>query len=265
MTKTILTIAGSDTLAGGGLQSDLKTFEDYRLFGLTAITCIAVMKDNQFEIHDLPTNLLQDQLDTIKQEVDLSAIKLGLIHDVTALSIVKNFLQSFDGPIVLDPVMAFKETDHVYSQAYRAGLIQLFPFATIVTPNLKEAELLSQQKITALPEMKQAAQAIVQLGATAVVIKGGERLAGELAFDLFYDGNQFNLLSKPKLTKKTINGAGCTFASAIASNLVLGKNLETAIVDSKEFVYQSILNGITLKNGEGNVWYGKSVETEEQT
>ncbi|MGO3727552.1 MAG: bifunctional hydroxymethylpyrimidine kinase/phosphomethylpyrimidine kinase, partial [Enterococcus viikkiensis] len=98
MTKTILTIAGSDTLAGGGLQSDLKTFEDYRLFGLTAITCIAVMKDNQFEIHDLPTNLLQDQLDTIKQEVDLSAIKLGLIHEVTALSIVKNFLQSFDGP-----------------------------------------------------------------------------------------------------------------------------------------------------------------------
>lgn len=265
MTKTILTIAGSDTLAGGGLQSDLKTFEDYRLFGLTAITCIAVVKNNQFEIHDLPTTLLQDQLDTIKQGIDLSAIKLGLIHDVTSLSIVKDFLQSFDGPIVLDPVMAFKETNQVYSQNYRAGLIQLFPFATIVTPNLKEAELLSQQKITTLAEMKQAAQAIVELGAAAVVIKGGERLAGELASDLFYDGNQFNLLSKPKLAKATINGAGCTFASAIASNLVLGKNLATAIADSKEFVYQSILNGITLKNGEGNVWYGNSIETEEQT
>lgn len=265
MTKTILTIAGSDTLAGGGLQADLKTFEDYQLFGLTAITCIAVVKNNQFEIHDLPVSLLQDQLDTIKQEVDLSAIKLGLIHDVTALSIVQNFLQSFDGPVVLDPVMAFKETDQVYSQTYRAKLIQLFPFATIVTPNLKEAELLSQQKITTLDEMKQAAKIIVDLGAAAVVIKGGERLTGEQASDLFYDGHQFKLLSKPKLAKETINGAGCTFASAIASNLVLGKNLETAIADSKEFVYQSILNGINLKNGEGNVWYGNSIETEAQT
>lgn len=265
MTKTVLTIAGSDTLAGGGLQSDLKTFENHHLFGLTAITCIAVIKDHQFEINDLSPSLLQDQLMSIKQEVTLSGIKLGLIHDIASLLIVKKFLADFIGPIVIDPVMAFKESDQIYSQAYRNGLIELFPLATIITPNLKEAELLSQQVITNLDQMKQAAQIMIDLGAPAVVIKGGERLAGDLASDLFYDGNTYQLFSKPKLAKTTINGAGCTFASAITSNLVLGKDLPTAIANSKDFVYQSIQRGIILNSGEGNVWYGKDVETEEKT
>lgn len=264
MTKNVLTIAGSDTLAGGGLQSDLKTFENYHLFGLTAITCIAVVKNKQFEINDLPPALLQDQLATIKQALNLSGIKLGLIHDVAALSIVKEFLHDFKGPIVLDPVMAFKETDQIYSQAYRSGLIELFPLATIITPNLKEAELLSQQEITNLDQMKQAAQKMIDLGAMSVVIKGGERLAGESASDLFYDGKTYRIFSKPKLNKVTINGAGCTFASAITANLVLGKELQTAIIASKDFVYQSIQNGILLNNGEGNVWHGECVEMEEK-
>ena len=262
MTKTVLTIAGSDTLAGGGLQSDLKTFENHHLFGLTAITCIAVVNNGQFEINDLPPKLLQEQLKTIDDNLSLDGIKIGLIHQLESLEIVKDFLQRFDGPIVLDPVMAFKETDRVYSDTYREKLIELFPFATIITPNLKEAEILSQQKITNLDEMEQAAQKISALGARSVVIKGGERLSGDLASDLFYDGAHFEFFSKPKLTKTTINGAGCTFVSAITSNLVLGKDLISAIKDSKEYVYQGIKNGFMLKNGEGNVWFGDSVKME---
>lgn len=262
MTKTVLTIAGSDTLAGGGLQADLKTFENHHLFGLTALTCVAVVKHNQFEINDLPTDLLRDQLNTIKENLSLDGIKIGLVHQLESLEIVKKFLRTFPGPIVLDPVMAFKETDRVYSDTYRAKLIGLFPYATIITPNLKEAEILSQQRITNLVEMEQAAQKILNLGAKSVVIKGGERLSGELASDLFYDGERFEYFSKPKLTSATINGAGCTFASAIASNLVLGKDLITAINDSKEYVYQGIKNGIILENGEGNVWFGDSVKAE---
>lgn len=262
MTRTVLTIAGSDTLAGGGLQSDLKTFENHHLFGLTAITCIAVVKNNQFEINDLPSELLSDQLTTIKEHLALDGIKIGLVHQLDSLEIVKEFIRDFAGPIVLDPVMAFKETDRVYSDAYRTKLIELFPFATIITPNLKEAEILSQQEITNTAEMEQAAQKILALGARSVVIKGGERLSGELASDLFYDGEHFEYFCKPKLTNVTINGAGCTFASAIASNLVLGKNMVTAINDSKEFVYQGIKNGLILKNGEGNVWFGDSIKTE---
>lgn len=259
MTQTVLTIAGSDTLAGGGLQSDLKTFENYHLFGLTAITCIAVVKNNQFEINDLSSTLFREQLTTVSENLDLAGIKIGLVHQLDSLDIVKSFIQDFEGPIVLDPVMAFKETDQVYGQAYLNKLIEIFPFVTIVTPNLKEAEILSQQRITNLAEMEQAAQKIIALGASSVVIKGGERLSGELASDLFYDGDQFEFFSKPKLTEVTINGAGCTLASAITANLVLGKELVTAISESKEFVYQGIKNGVRLKNGEGNVWFGDSV------
>lgn len=265
MTRTILTIAGSDTLAGGGLQSDLKTFEDYHLFGLTAITCIAVVKNGQFAITNLPTELLNDQLNTIKDNLSLDGIKLGLIHQLESLEIVKSFLRSFDGPIVLDPVMAFKETDHVYNDCYREKLIELFPFATVITPNLKEAELLSQQKISNPTEMEQAAKKIIDLGAQSVVIKGGQRLSGNLASDLFYNSETFQYFSKPKLSNVTINGAGCTFASAIAANLVLGKDLVNAIEDSKEYVYQGIKNGLLLKNGEGNVWFGDSVKSEVMT
>lgn len=265
MTKTVLTIAGSDTLAGGGLQSDLKTFENYHLFGLTAITCIAVVKNNQFEISDLPTELLREQLNTINENLTLDGIKLGLIHQLDSLEIIRDFLRAFNGPIVLDPVMAFKETSHVYSDTYRKKLIELFPFATVITPNLKEAEILSQQKITNLHDMEQAAQKIVNLGANSVVIKGGERLSGDLASDLFYDGVNLEFFSKPKLTNAAINGAGCMFASAITSNLILGKDLITSIIDSKEYVYQGIQKGLTLKNGEGNVWFGDSVTTEVMT
>lgn len=257
MTKTILTIAGSDTLAGGGLQSDLKTFEDYGVFGLTAITCIAVVKSEAFFIRDLPTELLVEQLNTIKHNYQLAGIKLGLIHNTAAILPIKQFLQQFDGPIVLDPVLAFKETDEVYNNDYKKTLVQeLFPLAEIVTPNLIEAELLSEQTISDLETMKQAARKIYQLGPKSVVIKGGERLTGDTAFDLFYDGNQFNILAKPKLVEATINGAGCTFASAITANRVLENDLLTAVEKSKTFVYQAIKNGILLKNGEGNVWHG---------
>ncbi|MGG5316247.1 bifunctional hydroxymethylpyrimidine kinase/phosphomethylpyrimidine kinase [Enterococcus sp. AZ072] len=261
MTKNILTIAGSDTLGGGGLQSDLKTFEQYQLFGLTAVTCIAVVEDKEFIIQDLSSKLLEQQLQTIQSGVDLAGIKIGLINNIRSLQVIKHFLQKQNVPIVLDPVLAFKETTEVYQKNYRDLMIQeLFPLATIVTPNLKEAELLSGLSITDELSMKKAAENIQQQGKTSVVIKGGQRLAGKTALDLYYDGNEFELYRKPKLMEKTINGAGCTFASAIASNLVLGKSSTEAIQQSKKFVYQAIQHGVVLKNGDGNVWYKEDNE-----
>lgn len=264
MKKMILTIAGSDTLAGGGLQSDLKTFENYQLFGLTAITCIAVVKDHQFEIKDLPAEVISEQLDTIRETIKLDGIKIGLIHSLEGIELVREFLTHYKVPIVLDPVLAFKETDQTYNQTYKDALVEkLFPLAEVVTPNLKEAEILSEMKITTIAEMKQAAQKILLLGPKAVVIKGGERLSGTLASDLYYDGEQFELFSKPKLAKPTINGAGCTFASSIAANLVQGKPLIEAIAKSKAFVYHAIENGVYLNAAEGNVWYGGIAGREE--
>lgn len=261
MTKNILTIAGSDTLAGGGLQADLKTFEDFDTFGLTVITCIAVLLKNEFNIYDVEPDLVAKQLNTIQNNVVLDTIKIGLIHNLETMTLIKKFLQESQVPIVLDPVLAFKETDEIHNNQYREKLInELFPLATIVTPNLKEAELLSQQSISNLAEMQQAAQKIYSFGPQSVIIKGGERLAGELACDLFFDGTQCQVLQKTKINKKTVNGAGCTFASAIAANLALDQSLLDAVLNSKDFVYQAIKRGVTLKNGAGNVWRGLSLE-----
>lgn len=256
MAKTILTIAGSDTLGGGGLQADLKTFEQYHLFGLTAITCIAIVENEEFIIQNLSPKLLEQQLQTIQSGVHLDGIKIGLVHHPDSVPVIKRFLEKQTVPIVLDPVLAFKETTETYQKHYRDLLMQeLFPLATVVTPNLKEAELLSELTITDEASMQQAAKIIHQQGNTSVVIKGGQRLPGETALDLYYDGHQFKHFRKPKLTEKTINGAGCTFASAIASNLVLEYSPIAAIQQSKKFVYQAIQHGIVLKNGDGNVWF----------
>ncbi|KAF1296748.1 bifunctional hydroxymethylpyrimidine kinase/phosphomethylpyrimidine kinase [Enterococcus sp. JM4C] len=261
MTKTILTIAGSDTLGGGGLQTDLKTFENHHVFGVTAITCLATADTAGFTIHDLPIALLNEQLATIAQTMDVAGIKIGLIHQTEAIPVVETFIKNFTGPIVLDPVLAFKETTEVYHQNYKQALIRLFPYAMIITPNLKEAELLTEMKIETVADMKLAAKKLVdELGAKAVVIKGGERMSGERAYDLFYDKQNEVLLEKTKLNVPTINGAGCSFASAIAANLVQEKTLLSAITAAKEFVFQSIKQGILLENGEGNVWFGQNSE-----
>lgn len=255
MQEPILTIAGSDTLGGGGLQADLKTFEDHQLFGLTAITCVATMQDGKFTIADMPASLLAAQLESLSENTDLRGIKLGLLHSIEAIHLVRDFLRSYSVPVVLDPVLAFKETEATYQRSYREALVkELFPFAAIVTPNLAEAELLSGVTIIDIPTMKQAAEIILSYGPKTVVIKGGQRLAGRIAYDLFYDGRDFQLLEKPKLAATTINGAGCTFASAIAAELVRGNDLLRAVELGKAFVYQSIQHGIILKNGDGNVW-----------
>ncbi|GCF93719.1 hydroxymethylpyrimidine/phosphomethylpyrimidine kinase [Enterococcus florum] len=257
MDKTILTIAGSDTLAGGGLQADLKTFEQYGIFGLTAITCIAIVEDDQFSIQDISSELLEKQLATVETGVELSGIKIGLIHQVESIRTIQAFLKRHQHlPIVFDPVLAFKETETVYNQTYIDTLIsQLFPLVSMITPNLKEAELLSNIRITSKHSMKKAAEALHSRGASSIVIKGGQRLAGEQAVDLYYDGKDFRFFNKPKLVSEKVNGAGCTFASSIASNLVLEKAPAEAIYISKEYVYRGIDRGILLKNGEGNVWY----------
>lgn len=255
MNKKILTIAGSDPFAGGGLQADIKTFEDYSIFGLSALTCIAVLENHEFIVHDIEPQLLESQLKTIFENVALDGIKIGLIHNLDSLQILKDYLQNLDIPIVLDPVLAFKETDDVYNQEYVHAIKKLFPLVDIITPNLKEAELLTGDNIATLAELAAAGEKLFAMGAKSVVIKGGDRFPGDTAYDLFYDGNP-HLLAKPKLSSININGAGCTFASAITSHLVLNYEMYDAIIKSKAFVYHAIENGIEINRTAGNVWSG---------
>ncbi len=148
--KRILTIGGSDPFAGGGIQTDLKTFEDFGLFGLSALTSIGVLDTNgRFILESIPSELLERQLASIDQMTSLDGIKIGLLNSSEAIMVVRDFIKAKQNiPIILDPVLAFKETETVINQLYISQLIEeLFPLVTMITPNLAEAALLSGQAL----------------------------------------------------------------------------------------------------------------------
>ncbi|MDG3132695.1 bifunctional hydroxymethylpyrimidine kinase/phosphomethylpyrimidine kinase [Streptococcus suis] len=235
----ILALSGNDIFSGGGLYADLTTYTVHQLHGFVAVTCLTAMTEQGFEVFPTDSHLFSHQLSSLKQ-VDFSAIKIGLLPNVEIAEQVLAFVQAHsDIPIVLDPVLVCKETHDTEVSQLRDELMKIFPSVTIITPNLAEAGLLTQRSITNVTEMKEAAVALYEMGAKYVVIKGGSRLSGEQAIDIFYDGSDFVILESPLLDKNNV-GAGCTFASSIASQLLLGKSPLEAVRLSKEFVHRAI-------------------------
>ncbi|WP_170175029.1 bifunctional hydroxymethylpyrimidine kinase/phosphomethylpyrimidine kinase [Vagococcus acidifermentans] len=260
--NNILTIAGSDTISGGGLQADLRTFQEYGMNGLNVLTCIATLSDTQMiQVDAVQEELLNEQLNQITTYLpQLNAIKLGMLGTVDNAVTIARFLARLreDIPVIIDPVLALKESPLTLElDAVTVFQEQLLPLATIVTPNLREAELLSgMTNIASVDDMKQAAANIFNFGAKQVVIKGGARIPGSQAVDVFYDGSTYRELVVSKLPTNTTNGAGCTFASAIACGLAKGLPAEQAVADSKEFVYYAIKYGQPFSEDYGNVWQG---------
>ena len=258
--KRILTIGGSDPFAGGGIQTDLKTFEDFGLFGLSALTSIGVLDTNgRFILESIPSELLERQLASIDQMTSLDGIKIGLLNSSEAIMAVRDFIKAKQNiPIILDPVLAFKETETVINQWYISQLIEeLFPLVTMITPNLAEAALLSGQALpSSLIEMIHLAKELTASGAKKIVIKGGTRMAGEQAVDLLYSVDHHEVFSQKKVDTPTVNGAGCAFSSAITANLVLGTDVSKAVAESKKFVAHCISNGVLMNDHTGSVWSG---------
>lgn len=235
----ILAISGSDILSGGGLQADLATFSAHHLFGFVAITCIATVSESGFTISPVNQDLFNQQLASLS-EVPFKAIKIGLLPNRETIGGVRTFLTAHPTiPVVLDPVLVFKENDDENISMMRKELLGLVPYATIITPNLREAELLSGIPIRTLDDMKQAAKVLGDMGARRVVIKGGARLSQEKAIDLVYDGEVYQVFESP-IVPRNNNGAGCTFASAIAAHLARGEAVIDAVRLAKSFVYHAI-------------------------
>ena len=240
-TKYILALSGNDIFSGGGLYADLATYTTHQLHGFVAVTCLTAMTDKGFEVFATDSSIFAQQLKSLV-DVPFSGIKLGLLPNVEIAELALDFIKSHAAiPLVLDPVLVCKESHDVEVSALREELLKFFPYATIITPNLVEAELLSQKSIQSLEDMKTVAKELHSLGAKHVVIKGGNRFSQELAVDVFYDGQDFHVLENPVLSNNNIS-AGCTFASSIASQLLLGKSVLEAVQLSKEFVYQAILH-----------------------
>ena len=253
----VLTIAGSDTLSGGGLQADLKTFEIFDTFGLSVITSVATLTTQQaFSIHSLPSAIILEQLNAILTQVPLTHLKIGLVNNAQTLTAVVDLLAQYPAlTIVVDPVLAFKEGHTTIDPDYLAVLKnELLPLATLVTPNLPEAAILSHQPTLATQaDLESAATTIQAYGVQNVVIKGGQRLNQPLALDLLKTPSQSMTFKAPLLPTTTINGAGCTFSAAITAGLAQGLTIQSAVAVAKKFVYRGIQAGIQFENGTGSV------------
>ncbi|MDX8345454.1 pyridoxine/pyridoxal/pyridoxamine kinase [Rossellomorea sp. YZS02] len=256
-----LTIAGSDTSGGAGIQADLKTFQEHGVYGMTALTTVVTMDPNNHwhhNVHPLSIDTLEAQLETVLS-VGIDAMKTGMLGTVEIIELAAKKIDAFGlNKVVIDPVMVCKGEDEVLhpetTDAMREHLLQR---ATVVTPNLFEAGQLAQTgPIKTIEEMKEAARKIHDLGAKNVVIKGGKQLQHDKALDLFYDGNEFTLLEEEKVETSYNHGAGCTFAAAITANLANGQEVKEAVQNAKTFVTAAIKHGFKLNEYVGPVMHG---------
>ncbi|UTE77630.1 pyridoxine/pyridoxal/pyridoxamine kinase [Rossellomorea sp. KS-H15a] len=259
--KKTLTIAGSDTSGGAGIQADLKTFQEHGVYGMTALTTVVTMDPNNHwhhNVHPLSIDTLEAQLETV-MSVGVDAMKTGMLGTVEIIELAAKKIDAFGlNKVVIDPVMVCKGEDEVLhpetTDAMREHLLQR---ATVVTPNLFEAGQLAQTgPIKTIDEMKEAAKKIHDLGAKNVVIKGGKQLKHDKALDLFFDGNEFTLLEEEKVETTYNHGAGCTFAAAITANLANGQDVKEAVTNAKSFVTAAIKHGFKLNEYVGPVMHG---------
>lgn len=258
--KKVLTLAGSDSSGGAGIQADLKTFQEHGVYGMNALTSIVTMdpEDWSHTVHPIDVNIVEKQLDTILS-VGIDAMKTGMLGSVEIIELGARKLKEHQVEnIVIDPVMVCKGEDEVLQPENTDAIRELLlPLSLIVTPNLFEAgQLAKTGPIKTVEEMKEAAKIIHDLGAKNVIIKGGKSVSHKKAVDVFYDGNEFTLLESEKLDTNYTHGAGCTFAAAITANIALGKSVKEAVTSAKAFVTAAIKHGWKLNQFVGPVMHG---------
>lgn len=257
MTKIALTIAGSDSGGGAGIQADLRTFAFHRVHGASAITCVTAQNTvGVTEVVAMSPAMVKAQLAAIFDDLSPSAIKTGMLLDREIIEAVADFLAERSFPhLVVDPVMVSRAGVQLIDDRAVTSLKELLlPQASIVTPNIYEAQILSQQKISNVEEMKQAAIAIHQhLGVKVVLIKGGGLINDANSTDVWFDGNNWELLNEARINTKNTHGTGCTLSAAIAANLGLGKDLLTAVKEAKQYVTIALQNSLDIGRGSGPV------------
>jgi len=259
--KKTLTLAGSDTSGGAGIQADLKTFQEHGTYGMTALTTIVTMDPKESWKHNVfpvATSTVEAQLECAFS-VGIDAMKTGMLGSVEIVELGAKYIdQSGLKNVVIDPVMVCKGEDEVLlPETVDAARELLIPRALVTTPNLFEAWQLSKLgPIKTIEDMKKAAEKIYDLGAKNVVIKGGKQLKHDKAVDLLFDGKEFTLLETEKIDTTYNHGAGCTFAAAITANLANGESVFDAVVNAKRFVASAIKHGWKLNEYVGPVMHG---------
>jgi len=249
-----LTIAGSDSGAGAGIQADLKTFAAHGVYGTSAITAITAQNTKGVEkIFPLPPDIVAAQIDAVAEDIGADAVKTGMLYNAAIVDVVARKIRTHRlRNLVVDPVMVAKSGNLLLRKDAIAALkAKLIPLAAVVTPNVPEAEELTGVHGTRMRNFKEAARRIIDMGAKSVVIKGGHRSGS--ATDLFYDGKNFSEFSARRIRTRNTHGTGCTFAAAIAANLAKGEKLEDAVRGAKEYLTLAIEQSYAIGPGHGPV------------
>lgn len=250
----VLSIAGSDSGGGAGIQADLKTFSALGCYGMTAITAITAQDTVGVKgIHGIPAAMLKAQIDAVVQDIGVDAVKIGMLHSPEVVQVVVDAIRRYGlTKVVLDPVMVATSGDKlIHDETVDVLVRELFPLATVITPNLDEAGWLIGHPIADASEMEQAAQDLLALGAPHVLLKGGH-LPGDWVMDLLAgpDGLR-KALGSQRIHTHNGHGTGCTLSSAIAAHLALGFDLVSAVESARTYIVGAIAAGAQVHTGQG--------------
>ncbi|WP_072541895.1 bifunctional hydroxymethylpyrimidine kinase/phosphomethylpyrimidine kinase [Bacteroides mediterraneensis] len=252
----ILTIAGSDCSGGAGIQADIKAISALGAYAASAITAITVQNTcGVTGIHPVPPAYVKGQIEAVMEDIRPQAIKIGMINDTEIVEVIAESLQKYRPRfVVFDPVMVSTSGCKLMEdEAIEAITTRLIPLATLITPNLSEAEILAGQKINTVEDMKRQAKKMLELGCKGVLIKGGHLDGGEMCDVLqTTDENVPHLFTAPKVESRNTHGTGCTLSSAIATYLALGESVACAVEKAKQYVYLGIESGKDVCIGHGH-------------
>ena len=251
--KQILTIAGSDSGGGAGIQADIKAISANGGYALSAITSVTAQNTvTVTDAYDLPIPLIEAQLDAVFSDFDIVSVKTGMLSSSSIVELVSRKLQEYKPTsIVVDPVMISKSKYPLLkAEAINSLMQKLIPLATVITPNIHEAELLAEQKILTIDDATTAAKTIARLGCYAVLVKGGH-LGEHQATDVLYCDGDWTFFEAERIETENTHGTGCTYSAAIATYLGHGKDLYTAIQEAKAYITKAIEHALNIGAGHG--------------
>jgi len=254
MVKRALTIAGSDASGGAGIEADIKTFHAFGVYGAAAITALVAENTTGVQgIFAIPADFVGKQIESVMDDVGADAVKLGMLFDEDIIENVAAKLKKYSPPVIIvDPVMMAKNGDPLLKPEARKSLVKkIFPLASVVTPNLNEAEEITGFEIAGDAELGRALKAILSMGPGAVIIKGGHY--GKDATDFFYDGSEVLALNGKRIETKSTHGTGCTFSAALAALMSRGFTARAAARKAKLFMEKAIETAPAVGKGFGPV------------
>jgi len=250
--KKVLSIAGSDCSGGAGIQADLKTFSAHGVYGMSVIVSVVAENTSRvIEIQDITPDMIEKQMDAVFEDIDVDAVKVGMLSQICSMEAVAGKLKQYvPQNIVVDPVMYAKNGCPLMKPEAIETLIKvIFPLADLITPNIPEAEKIVGIEIGGIEDMKKAASIIHQMGCKNVIVKGGHSIGN--AVDVLFDGDRFYQFDARRIDTKNTHGTGCTYSSAITSNLALGLSLPEAVDKAKEYVTTAIKHALPIGKGHG--------------